>query len=253
VADILEDRGLTEESRAAFARYSSDWANLLARLLEDTIPRAYLIKDKLSVIGRPNVLANSEGHSGSSYGNGIETGGYSPAANGYLDDFGPVRRVLARLMSIEELERLRTNEDIALRCGFYRYGFPDRTTMKKAYEREPKFFLNNALYNDSIWRERELRETLRDLCWADTDPDFRYPNSYDNRMASMSADHPEWFKDTSALEPPDHTLADVLNIANNLITQQMELKGRIDRFHRQASIILWVLAILFATLLLRRL
>jgi len=164
------------------------WAEILVLLLQETSPEAFAIKDKMAVIQRWHVSASGEADA--------EPAEDSSSEDGYLDDFAAVRLVLVRLLSNSEIHGLRSHEDVAMRCAFYRYGNPTPEELREAHAREPKFLLNYALRNDAIWRRSETREVLRELCWADkSDHDLWFPNAYRDRSDRLKSEHPEWFQE----------------------------------------------------------
>lgn len=228
---------------------TKDWANVLASLLENTTPEAFSIKDRMAVIKRWRADASSEQGS-----QDLERRNGGSDRYGCLEEFETMRHVLTRLMTVEEINALRTNEDIAMRCAFYRFGQIDPTAMKEAYEREAGFFLSNALWNDAIWRGRETRGVLRELCWADKSfSDLHYPNFHRDRYATVSEEHPDWFREEHAAEEPASSLADLTTQVNTILALQTELQNRVVGLHRRLTAVLWIVAVLLAVLLLRRL
>jgi hypothetical protein len=235
---------------------TKDWAEVLSPLLETIKPYSSSIKNPMSIIPRWRVETTSgHGLEGSSEGNG------EPAENGdlddfgtigYLDDFGMIRLDLTRLMSTEAVNSLRTNEDIALRCAFYRFGRPTASEMQEAYERERKFFLNTALFNEAVWQKRETRELLHDLCWedkGDSDP-LHYPNYYRERHTRVSTDHPEWFGDETPEE--NGSSSNRTDPIDSILVRQMDLQNQITGLNSKLAAVLWIVIAMFLVMLVRR-
>jgi hypothetical protein len=120
--------------------------------------------------------------------------------------------------------------------------------MKEAYERERKFFLNNALWNEAIWGKRETREVLRDLCWnGKEDPDpMDYSDIYRERHTEFSTEHPEWFGDELRLK---RTAAPLIpDPIESILVRQIDLQKQITGLNSKLAAVFWI-AILFVMLL----
>ena len=169
-------------SLAARVPVSEEWADILSRLLEDTLPLCFSMKDRIAVIDRwrePDRTALGQ------------------AALGYEDAFGYVRMWLTRLWFEWELEQFKDHDDIALRCGYYRRGRLDAEGLRAAFAKDSKFVLDCALDNENVWRDRQTREALRKLCWGVDRPqdELEYPNYFEGAEGRFRDKHPEWFVD----------------------------------------------------------
>jgi hypothetical protein len=112
------------------------------------------------------------------------------------DDGIYLRSRLADLLKADDT--LLNSTDPALRQSFYRRFNP------ASYPRWPDFakmdeehFLDEALWNQFLWRTTETRSVLRQLCWAHPDPrsNLDKPNFYNGREGRMREEHPEFFAD----------------------------------------------------------
>jgi hypothetical protein len=218
------------------------WANVLVQLLEVVSPEVYLIKDKMAVIQRWQVGSCTET---------VEQP--DPSSDGFLDDFGTMRVILVRMLRNSEVERLKSHEDVALRCGFYRYGNPTQEDLIAGHAREPNLLLDHALWNDSVWSRKETRERLHTLCWAERDLDLSFPNAYQEQSDRFEAEHPEWFKeDPSEGEKREHQ-SDLVNGWKAIHAGQADiLKGLADMRTRM-TIVFSIACFVLAAILFRRL
>jgi hypothetical protein len=218
------------------------WAHTLSSLLEDTNDRGFWsVEDKMAWISRWRIDGTS----------GPEN---SLMEFGYLGTFGSLRRLLTRPMSESQLRELAAHEDVALRCAFYKYGNLTSDEMKKAFEREPKFFLNNAIENDAIWREAGTRKVLRDLCWAAYRFDYlEPPEEYGRREEDLQKNHPEWFREESPPSQEETTsLAEVANLAKRIDDVQDGLRQRLEALATRLTVVLCILVMLVILALLKR-
>jgi hypothetical protein len=113
------------------------------------------------------------------------------------DDYGfYLRSRLADLLKADNA--LLNSKDPALRQSFYRRFNP------ASYQRwwefataDQEYFLDEALWNQFLWRTAETRSELRRLCWAHPDPrsNLDKPNFYNGREKRMREEHPEFFAD----------------------------------------------------------
>ena len=151
--------------------------------------------------------------------------------------FFRLRRLLAaRLSSSAE------HEDIAVRCGFYRTGQMTPEIMQQAFAAEAEFFLDNALENDSLWRNRATREALRELC-GKTAVSEMDATSYYYRTDRLRREHPDWFEEAPPSPPPEKMLEEIAQSVKRL-------QAGLDELHRNVEnaipALILVLAALFS-------
>jgi hypothetical protein len=225
------------------------WSRLLVRLLDETSSECFSIKDKMAAIRRWNVP--------SSTGTEPRPNATEASQYGYLDDFGSMRLVLAKLMSESEVHDLKNHEDVAMRCAFYVYGRLTRQDLLDAFSKEPRFLLNYALENKAIWRRSETRETLHELCLqaAKPDSDLWFANAYRTRSDRLETEHPEWFRESHGEQrelpsqpgPSNELIAlkAVQAVQGDILNQILALRSRI-------TVLLGVACIAFALISFRK-
>jgi hypothetical protein len=105
-----------------------------------------------------------------------------------------LRSMIADLL--EANDDLRSSDDLALRCSFYRRFEPyEYKNWPDFAERDSGVFFEAALQNMNLWRYREERERLERLAWDMPDPHSTMdaPNDYRARENHLMKIHPEWF------------------------------------------------------------
>ena len=121
------------------------------------------------------------------------------------DDGMYLRSRLADLLKADDA--LLKSKDPALRQSFYRRFNP------VTYKNWPNFakadeehFLDEALFNQSLWRTIETRRVLRQLCWAHPDPQsyLDKPNSYNSREKWMRESAPNSLPTSRGLHRRHH-------------------------------------------------
>jgi hypothetical protein len=226
------------------------WADILVRLLEETSPECFSIKDKTAVIQRWLIVGSS-----AETAKQPDTLRDSCYENGYLDDFGTVRLVLTKLLTDSEIQDLRSHDDIAMRCAFYKYGSPTRQELMDAYSREPKFLLNYALRNDAVWKRSETREALQELCWvaAKPDSDLSFPNAYQGHSDRLESEHPEWFREEHDVQQEEQHPLESLNAAlKTLEAGQTGMLSQITALRVRMTVLFWITCIVLGFLILSR-
>jgi hypothetical protein len=104
----------------------------------------------------------------------------------------------ARLADLLEAnDELLQSSDGALRVSFYKRFSPWEYAKWPDFAKDTEYFFDGAISNDHLWRKRELREMLSQLCWNCPDPQsaMEKPNMYRGRERSLRETHPEWFAD----------------------------------------------------------
>jgi hypothetical protein len=107
-----------------------------------------------------------------------------------------LRSRLADLLAADKA--LLGASDPALRYSFYRRFKPtDFPSWFKFAESDSEHFLDSALHNPNLWRAKNDRETLSQLCWNHSDPqsDLMMVNQFRAVEGRMRQQHPEWFND----------------------------------------------------------
>jgi hypothetical protein len=128
--------------------------------------------------------------------------------------YSEVRSSLVRAIPkhSNEFKGLENSEDLALRRGYYRnvsnVKYEDVAVW---FERDGKEFLDSALfYNAGFFKNEDVRGALRQACWDTPDKHSRmdYPNYFNITEEGLTAEHPEWFKDSWSEEIPFDEIKD---------------------------------------------
>lgn len=129
------------------------------------------------------------------------------------ESYSYVRTALVKLITNNEntLKELKSHPDLALRKGYYaNFHFETSSEITEGFEADGNHFLDAALYNDSIFKNEEIRNTLKRACWNAPDEYSRmdYPNYFLVRAELMMSKYPEWFKDSWSGEIPFEEIKD---------------------------------------------
>ena len=135
------------------------WARLLGHLSETVKPSSPAALDIMAVIDRWRLEVKKEK---------LDSSDLS------LDPFLRLKFLWTQLISKPSLAQLCRHEDIVMRSGFYWRCEMNTQTMREGFAADGQFFLDNALYNESVWRDAPAREVLRELCWAEKRMDMWY-------------------------------------------------------------------------------
>lgn len=176
-----------------------NWANALGSLLR-TVPRLPSHMDSpLAVAERWRPAQSDE----------IET-----AKSSQIEGYGLVRRALAQLALSKDFDlcgELLTSDDSAFRDAVYA-AFPmTPDQVLAAYEIDKNLAVHSCLWNDHLWRSRDLRKALYDISWKDckfNSHDMLSVNAFNHCEARRRKETPDWFKDQDDLPaPPDVSAA----------------------------------------------
>jgi tetrahydromethanopterin S-methyltransferase subunit B len=96
---------------------------------------------------------------------------------------------------IEDREKCRYSQDLALRMSFYRSFLPDSPSQIQGYfEKDGKDFLSVIFANEHIFTSKDFQETLRKICW-NQGSDLTYANVFNSRLEQIKAKNPHLIKD----------------------------------------------------------
>lgn len=180
------------------------WAYALGSLYHVLPPKAFSIKDPLSMVARWSVADGSPDYIDELKSN----------KRGSLSPFQHVRAELGRLAVAGDYENrrreaIRTSEDIALRCAGYRDLPMDEAQMEAAYEQDGEVAVEFMMQNEAIWKMAALRDTLRDFAWRcakkDENSSLLTPERVSRKWDQLEAENPEWFRDVDVSpDDPEH-------------------------------------------------
>lgn len=129
------------------------------------------------------------------------------------DSYSYVRTALVKIIGdySDEFKELKNHDDLAIRKGYYanlRWAKP--SDVSDGFDKDGKYFLESAIYNDSFFRNEETRSALKQACWdaPDEHSTMDYLNYFNSRAEYLSAKHPEWFKDSWSGELPFEEIED---------------------------------------------
>lgn len=124
---------------------------------------------------------------------------------------GYVRAVLTKILDRDTFNKLKESDDVALRKGYYTYHeYCSAEEVIEDFERDGKHFLDCAIFNESIFRNTDVRSTFRKCSWEAPDEHSRldYPNFYNSREEYWKLKHPEWFNDIYGEDYPVEEIDD---------------------------------------------
>ena len=98
---------------------------------------------------------------------------------------------------LEPSDELLNSQDGSLRESFYRRFSPWQYPKWHQFAKDADCFFDGAIRNDNLWRKKELREALGELCWGAPDPQasMERPNAFRGREVWVRREHPDWFAD----------------------------------------------------------
>jgi hypothetical protein len=153
-------------------------------------------------------------------------------ARGHLGAFAQVRQQLARLLVANSggLATVLAHEDPAVRAAGYQYGRLTDEQFKAAIVQDPGHVFEVIVRNDLLWRRADTRDQLRQLAWAQPDPNsyMDAPNTYRYHEADYRKAHPEWFADED-VETPEPVDEDTLPVTRGEFKEAIaELTGQVQ-------------------------
>jgi hypothetical protein len=105
-----------------------------------------------------------------------------------------LRSRLADLLHADD--QLVNSDDLAARQSFYRRFSPYKYEDWPAFlEKDGEDFVESAMDNMELWRDKEERKKLHDIVWDCPDPNssMNMPNSYRAREEGLKERFPNWF------------------------------------------------------------
>ena len=164
-------------------------------------------------------------------------------SGGYLSTWQHLRQNLTKLIAGSSKHgNLAENPDIAIRCGYYRYGRFYIDKMKAAFEKDGAAAWQAMCSNASLWSNKEKRQVLHDIAWEADTLDGRSnldnANQYTAFYDLFKAQYPAMFKDDDedeieAIEPDDEELPAtkgyLFQLADTLQSTNLSNQARLEK------------------------
>lgn len=178
-------------------------------------------------------------------------------AGGYLSSWQSVRQNLTKLIAgYSKHGNLAENPDIAIRCGFYKYGRFYIDEMKAAFDKDGAAAWQAMCSNANLWSNKEKRQALHDIAWEADKLDGRSnldnANQFNAFYDRFKAQYPAMFKDDDdeefeSVAPDDEELPAtkgyVFQLADTLQATNIANQARLDRLEKLLTSIAWAGAI----------
>lgn len=235
---------------------SKHWAIVLSELTDKLLDEGFPFKDEeiMEVISR--WYPSDEDVAESKY----DSEDHYKESSGYLSTWQSVRQNLVKLIAESSKHgNLAENPDIAIRCGYYRYGRLNNDQMKAAFDKDGAAAWQAMCSNARLWTNKEKRQVLHDIAWAADSLDGRSnldnANQYNAFYDRFKAQYPAMFKDeddedfeSSAPDDEDlpATKGYVFQLADTLQATNLANQARLERLEKLLTNITWVGLIAFA-------
>lgn len=153
-----------------------------------------------------------------------------------------------------EFESLKESDDYALRLSYYsRFHAKKPEEIRKLFEKDNEKFLDGAVYNTNLYRDKPIRDELNQclIDYEDPHPEMPiYREKFDIQVKRLTKEHPEWFPDSFDDEISFDEVEDPLLQANKrlkylqqqtkVLSQKLigsESEDQLDAFEDQPSLI----------------